>query len=354
MRVSPSKLKKAVELVIRSLNGTEEEARLVSENLVMADMRGIDTHGVYLLQNIYERVRNGLITVPTKIEIVVDDNSIAIIDGGNGLGQMGAKSAVDISVRKARSYGTGFVLVRNTNHIGILSFYSMLATKEGMIGIVACNSAPSMAPWGGVTPFFGTNPLSIAIPAREEPIVLDMSMSVVARGKVRRAQRLGEKIPVGWALDKNGNPTTDPNEALQGLLVPIGGPKGYGLAMMIDIISGLLSGSKYGPMVRTFHKLEGPTGIGVAVMTIDVDRFMPLEKFLGLVETYKDSIRQCRKAEGVDRIYLPGEIEAEKEKESRKNGVEVSESTIRVINRILDQEGIDFRLGDDDEMDLES
>jgi LDH2 family malate/lactate/ureidoglycolate dehydrogenase len=345
MRLSPEILKKAVTLIIRCLNGSEEEASLVAENLVVADMRGIDTHGVYMLRNIFERVKAGLMFIPTRIKIIEDKGATALIDGGNGIGQVAAKHAVDLSIQKAKDYGIGLVLVRNTNHIGILSFYSNMVAKEGMIGIVACNSAPSMAPWGGVTPFFGTNPLSIAVPSPSTPVILDMSMSVVARGKIRRAQRLKEKIPTGWALDENGNPTTDPDKAMKGVLLPIGGPKGYGLAMMIDILSGVLSGSNYGPNVKTFHRLEGPTGIGVAVMAIAINRFMPLDQFLDLMKGYMDSVRQCKKAEGTARIYLPGEIEAEKELESVRNGVEIHESTITTINQILEELGIDYKIG---------
>jgi LDH2 family malate/lactate/ureidoglycolate dehydrogenase len=207
-----------------------------------------------------------------------------------------------------------------------------------MVGMVMCNGAASMPPWGGADAFFGTNPLSIAVPSGSgEPIVLDMSSSLVARGKIRRAERLKESIPPGWALDQNGEPTTDPSEAMKGTLVPIGGPKGYGLAFMVDVLAGLLSGSQFGPNVKTFHQPLGPTGVGVFVMAIDIGRFMPIGQFSKLMQSYGESIRGSRKARGVSRIYLPGEIEFEKEKKGMAEGIELDDAVVKNLNQLLEK-----------------
>jgi LDH2 family malate/lactate/ureidoglycolate dehydrogenase len=207
-----------------------------------------------------------------------------------------------------------------------------------MVGMVMCNGAASMPPWGGAEPFFGTNPISIAVPnGSDEPVVLDMSSSLVARGKIRRAERLKEAIPLGWALDQNGEPTTDPSAAMKGTLVPIGGPKGYGLALMVDLLAGLLPGSQFGPQVKTFHQPLGPTGVGVFIMAIDVNRFMPIHQFKGLVQSYGESIKKSRKAKGVSRIYLPGEIEFEKEKKAVSEGIELSDSVVSNLNQLLEK-----------------
>jgi LDH2 family malate/lactate/ureidoglycolate dehydrogenase len=220
-----------------------------------------------------------------------------------------------------------------------------MAAEEGMVGMVMSNSAPSMPPWGGAEPFLGTNPLSIAIPgASEGPVILDMSSSVVARGKIRLAQRTKETIPLGWALDETGQPTTDPVAALKGTLLPIGGPKGYGLALMIDILAGLLSGSQYGPNVKTFHELLGPTGIGVFFVAIDIERFMPLHQFRDLMTSYAGSIKKIKKAKDVSRIYLPGEIELEKEKKSLAEGIELSDSVVGNLNQLLEKVKSPLRL----------
>jgi LDH2 family malate/lactate/ureidoglycolate dehydrogenase len=287
-----------------------------------------------------------MIHLPTLLKVIREDNTTAMVDGGNGLGQVAAHRAMRMSIQKARNFGVGITLVRNTNHIGILAFYTLMAAEEGMSGVVMSNSAPSMSPWGGAEPFLGTNPISIAIPGGEEgPVVLDMSSSVVARGKIRRAQRMKERIPLGWALDETGSPTTDPVAALKGTLLPIGGPKGYGLALMIDVLAGLLSGSQYGPEVKTFHQPLGPTGIGVFTMAVDIERFMPLHQFKDLMTSYAKSIKKTKKTKEVSQIYLPGEIELEREKQSLKEGVEISAEVAKDLNTLLEKTKSPLRLG---------
>lgn len=337
MRVKSAQLKEAAVEILRGFQATVEEADLVAESLVRADMRGIDTHGVYFLTLLSRRVDAGMIQVPTQVTTLKDDGAIALIDGGNGLGQVAAQRAMELSIQKARGFGVGAVLVRNTNHVGILAFYAMHAARRGMVGIAMGNAAPAMAPWGGTEPFFGTNPVAIAVPnGTGEPVVLDMASSLVARGKIRRAERMKESIPLGWALDETGAPTMDPAAAMKGTLLPIGGPKGYGLALMIDLISGLLSGSHYGPQVKTFHQPLGPTGVGMCAVAADIARFMPLDEFQSRLRAYLGAIRESKKAPGTSRIYLPGEIEAEKEQQSAANGVEVSAATIGNLNQILE------------------
>jgi LDH2 family malate/lactate/ureidoglycolate dehydrogenase len=311
-------------------------------------MRGIDTHGVHFLKLLSDRIDARMIHIPTPLKVIREDHTTAILDGGNGLGQVAAHRAMKMSIQKARDFGMGITLVRNTNHIGILAFYTPMAAEEGMVGIVMSNSAPSMSPWGGAEPFLGTNPISIAIPGGPDgPLVLDMSSSVVARGKIRRAQRMKESIPLGWALDETGSPTTDPVEALKGSLLPIGGPKGYGLALMIDVLAGLLSGSQYGPEVKTFHQPLGPTGIGVFTMAIDIERFMPLHQFRSLMTSYAGSIKKTKKVKNISQIYLPGEIELEKEKKSITEGIELDSTVVKSLNGLLQKAESPLRLGEE-------
>jgi len=345
MKVQPKQLREIAVHILKGFSATEDEATLVADCLVQAEMRGTDTHGVHFLQLLSDRIDARMIRIPTELKIVREDGTTSVLDGGNGLGQVAAHRAMKMSIEKARKFGIGFTLIRNTNHIGILAFYTLMAAEEGMVGIVMSNSAPSMPPWGGAEPFFGTNPLSFAIPGGEEgPVVLDMSSSVVARGKIRRAERMKEAIPVGWALDESGLPTTDPTAAMKGTLLPIGGPKGYGLALMIDVIAGMLSGSNYGPNVKTFHQPLGPTGIGVLTMAIDIERFMALNQFKQLMESYVESIKQSEKAKGVSRIYLPGEIELEKEKKSLAEGIPLNDSVVSSLNQLLEKVRSPLRL----------
>jgi len=347
MKVQPKQLREIAVHILKGFSATDDEATLVADCLVRAEMRGIETHGIYFLKLLSDRVDAQMIHIPTSLKVVSEDETTAILDGGNGLGQVAAHRAMKMSIQKAQRFGVGLTLIRNTNHIGILAFYTLMAAEEGMVGIVMSNSAPSMSPWGGAEPFFGTNPLSIAIPSgSKDPVVLDMSSSVVARGKIRLAQRKKENIPPGWALDETGLPTTDPDAAMKGTLLPIGGPKGYGLAFMIDVLSGLLSGSQYGPLVKTFHQPLGPTGIGVFLMAVDIERFMPLHQFRELVGSYVESIKKTKKAKGVSRIYLPGEIELEKEKKSFAEGIELDLTVVNSLNQLLEKMKSPLRLSE--------
>ncbi len=348
MKIQAGRLREVSVQILKGLNATQDEAELVADCLVRAEMRGIDTHGVHFLKLLSDRIDARMIHIPTPLKVIREDHTTAILDGGNGLGQVAAHRAMKMSIQKARDFGMGITLVRNTNHIGILAFYTPMAAEEGMVGIVMSNSAPSMSPWGGAEPFLGTNPISIAIPGGPDgPLVLDMSSSVVARGKIRRAQRMKESIPLGWALDETGSPTTDPVEALKGSLLPIGGPKGYGLALMIDVLAGLLSGSQYGPEVKTFHQPLGPTGIGVFTMAIDIERFMPLHQFRSLMTSYAGSIKKTKKAKNISQIYLPGEIELEKEKKSITEGIELDSTVVKSLNGLLQKAESPLRLGEE-------
>jgi LDH2 family malate/lactate/ureidoglycolate dehydrogenase len=345
MRIEPKRLKEISIAILKGLDAADHEAKLVADCLVQAEMRGIDTHGVHFLRLLSDRIDARMIRIPTEVEVVRENGATSVLDGGNGLGQVAAHRAMRMSIQKAKELGMGMSLIRNTNHIGILAFYTLMAAEEGMVGLVMSNSAPSMSPWGGTEPFLGTNPISLAVPGGEEsPVILDMSSSVVARGKIRLAQRKKEPIPSGWALDATGLPTTDPDAAMKGTLLPIGGPKGYGLALMIDILAGLLSGSQYGPKIKTFHQPLGPTGIGVLTMAIDIEKLMPLGQFKQLMDSYVESIKKSKKAKGVLRIYLPGEIEFEKERKSLAEGIELNESVVSDLNQLLEKVKSPLRL----------
>jgi LDH2 family malate/lactate/ureidoglycolate dehydrogenase len=342
--VTPERLKEVVIEVLKGLGASEDEAPLVAESLVRAEMRGTDTHGLPYLKLLGERIEARMVSVPTRVTVLKDEGATALLDGGNGIGQVAGWKAMELSLRKAREFGIGSTLIRNTNNLGFFAFYTIHAAAEGFAGIAMGNANAAISPWGGAEAFFGTNPISIAVPGSPEPIALDMSSSLVARGKIRRAQRLGEKIPLGWALDDSGAPTEDPAAALKGTLLPIGGPKGYGLAFMVDVLAGMLSGAAFGRDIKSFHELMGPTEVGALALAINIERFMPLGQFRGLMKGYVDSIRGSRKAKGTARIYLPGEIEAEKEKASRERGIELRPASVELVNQLLEKLNSPMRL----------
>ncbi len=346
MRVAADHLAAVSLALLKAMGVDAAEAKTVADNLVMAERRGIATHGVNFLIPLADRIARGLVVVPTKVTTLSDADAVAHLDGGNGLGQTAATFGMRSAIEKARRYGIGLVLIRNTNHIGLLAWYTLMAAEAGLVGFTACNGAASMAPTGGAEPFFGTNPFSVAVPGGDAPIVLDMSTSIVARGKIRRAERLKERIPPGWALDATGSPTDDPQAAMKGTLLPIGGPKGYGMALFIDLVSGMLSGSKYGREVKTFHQPEGPTGVGVTLLAIDIARFMPLDAFRALVVEHGGAIKGSKKAGGTSRIYLPGEIEAERERTSYASGIEVDAPVCESLDKLLAKAGLTLRMKD--------
>ncbi|MEW6229381.1 MAG: Ldh family oxidoreductase [Bacillota bacterium] len=345
MRVMASELEQAATIILVGLGESRQGAATVAKVLVCADSRGIRTHGCFYLRDIFQRAKASMFNLPTNPVVIKDEEATTVIDGNNGLGPPVAHQAILTSMEKARHYGVGVTLVRNTNNVGILGYYTGLAAEQGFVGVMMTNGAPCMAPWGGAEPFLGTNPISIAVPADEFPIVVDMACSVVARGKIRTALRRGEQIPLGWALDENGVPTSDPEEALKGTLIPMGGHKGSALALAVDILAGMLSGSRYGSDVRTFHALEGPTGVGFVCLAIDVQKFMDLYQFKTLMGAYVRSIKKMKRAPGFTEILMPGELEFKREWESRTVGVELGSEVVEDLNEFLSQVGSAMRVG---------
>ncbi len=345
MKVEYKKLKEIVIEILKGIGEEEHQAKLAADSLVKADMRNISTHGTYLILPLKERVEAGMLTVPTNVEIINEDKGNVNMDGGNGIGQVGARKAMEKSIEKAKSNGISLTLLRNTNNVGFLGYYTNLAADNGLIGFAGCNAAPAMAPWGGAEQFFGTNPLSFAVPTKNAyPIILDMSSSIVARGKIRRAKRNNEKIPEGWALDSEGKPTTDPEEALNGSVLPIAGPKGSGLAMIVDILAGILSGSSYAPNLKSFHSLEGATGVGFFCGAIDIESFKELNSFYSIIDEYIKNIKNMKKAENVDEVYLPGEIELINQEKSIKEGVTLDRKVVEGLNKVLKQLDLDLKI----------
>ncbi len=344
MIVSTGKLHQAAQIILIHLGESPENAEKVADVLLKADKRGIPTHGFYLLKVIEMRVKGGQLRLPTTLKVFSDSDATAIIDGGDGIGMLAGLKALDVGIEKAGEYGIGMVLVRNTNNLGSLACYTMLAAEKGMIAIMSGNAAPAMAPWGGAEQFLGTNPISISIPAYGPGFTADMATSIVARGKIRKALRQGHEIPSDWALNKEGVPTSNPKEAMAGSLLPFGGPKGSALALAVDIISGMLSGAAYGPKIKSFHTLDGPTEVGASLIVIDIRRFIPLEDFMTLMEEYTNSIKALKKAEGFSEILMPGEREKRIEKAS-EDGVDMDPDQLASLNEFLVQAGSELQLG---------
>ncbi|OHD81761.1 MAG: hypothetical protein A3J97_11280 [Spirochaetes bacterium RIFOXYC1_FULL_54_7] len=346
MKIARQNLLETARAILVELGETKDSAAVAADSLVRADMRGVSTHGINLLRLVAQRVDAKMLELPTRVTNVSDFGATAVLDGNNGLGQVAAYQALKLCMSKARQFGIGMVNLRNTNNIGALGCITGEAARQGLISIIMTNGNPSVAPFGAAEPFFGTNPISVAVPRGAlEPLVLDMSSSVVARGKIRLASLSEKEIPLGWALDPEGNQTTDPKKALKGCLLPLGGPKGSGLAMMIDILSGMLTGSAYGDKLRSFHELDGPTGVGASFICIDVARFVGVANFEQAVTEYAQRIKGLRRQPGFEEILLPGEFETQKEHESNESGIDVPEAIVKGIDEISARLGCSSRLG---------
>jgi LDH2 family malate/lactate/ureidoglycolate dehydrogenase len=323
IRVSPQGLRAFAGACLEQVGVPPGSAAIVADNLAEADLRGVESHGVARLGVYLERLAAGLVAAEAQGKVEGERAAMAVMDGENGLGAVIGTAAMEVAVQKAGQAGAAFVAVRNSNHFGTAAYYLIPPIRRQMIGFVITNGPPMMAVWGARGRAIGTNPIAFGIPARQElPIILDMATSVVARGKVIFANLKGETIPEGWALDPEGNPTRDPALALKGALLPVGGPKGSGLALAIEVLCGLLAG---GPVLAEVGELyNNPTKPQAAAHlfgALDIAAFEDADRFLDRVDKLIADVRALPRMPGVDRIYLPGEPEWLTKEERTRTGI---------------------------------
>lgn len=339
--VAADVLLEACKRILVKVGVPQDQARVIAEAIVEADLRGVGSHGVLRLPAYVHRVQAGLMTADTQLRVVRERGATVLLDAQGGFGQVAGVYAMNRAIERARQYGVGVAAVRNANHFGIAAYYTMMALPHRMIGIAATNAAPSMAAWGGTTPVLGTNPISVAIPTGQEvDIVLDMAASIVARGKIRSAGAKGERIPLGWALDAEGRPTEDPEAALKGTLLPIGGPKGYGLALVVDVLAGVLTGSDYSVYLTSVHDLSRRASVGFVMQALDIAAFGDWAEYEKDMQSLISQIRNSPRAQGVERIFLPGEIEWLKRREYRQSGVPVPIGVLKELQGLAAELGI--------------
>jgi LDH2 family malate/lactate/ureidoglycolate dehydrogenase len=298
-------------------------------NLVAADLEGVASHGVVRLPIYLERLRAGVINPRPNVHVAFETATTAVVDGDNGMGQWVGMRAMQTAIDKGLAAGCAFVSVRNSNHFGAAAYYSRMAVAHDMIGFsFTIGGINHMTPWGGVEAMLGNNPLSIALPAgKERPVVLDMACSVAARGKIIVAAKDGTPIPADWAVGPDGQPTTDPVEALKGFVLPVGGAKGYALTLMIGLLSTMLSGAAFGSEVTNMYDdMERPQNIGHLFGVLPVACFEPLATYRKRMDKAIREIRGVPRAPGVERIYLPGEREQILAEVHAKSGVPVKKS----------------------------
>ena len=302
------------------------DAETLAQLMVEADLRGSDTHGVIRLPLYVRRIRAGGINIRPNIRVISERPSSALIDGDNGMGHLVMRRAAELAIEKAEKTGIGWVGARMSNHAGPAALYVTMPLAHDMIGLYfAVGSNNHLPPWGGSESLLGTNPMAVAVPAfQEPPIVLDMAPTVAAYGKVRLKAQRGEQMPVGWMIDRDGKPLTDPKRADEGHLLPIGDYKGYGLSLIIGLLAGALNRAAIGRDVIDFVKETGKaSNTGQAIAALSVETFMPANEFKRAVDRLIGDIRNSRRLPGVERIWLPGEQSHAKLLDRRTHGVPI-------------------------------
>lgn len=319
-----------------------EEAGLIARTLIEADARGIHSHGVMRLPLYLSRIQKGLIRAAAKVEIVRDDAATALVDAHYSAGQIAASRSMDLAIAKAEAHGVGAIVVRNSNHFGIAAHFALRAAENGMIGLAACNTTPLMPPTGGAEKVLGNNPLAIAAPtAYPYPLLLDMALSNAALGKILHAKTIGASIPGDWGTDKNGRPTIDPSAVLDGgFILPVGGPKGFGLALMVELLTGVLGGVQFSKTLPSMFDLTQKQSVAHFMLAIDVTRFMELGRFKELTLQLSGYVKNAVRAEGVSELYLPGEIEFLREKERMKSGIPIDDTVLDELGALANTLGV--------------
>ena len=342
MRLDPQRLVELAAAVYRQAGVPAEDALLAADTLVQADLWNHQSHGLLRLGWYEARLRSGAMKPVTQTTLAVDAGAVAVMDGHDGVGQVITRRAVDEAVTRARKHGVGIVSVRNSNHFGTCMYYTRLGAQQGCVMVLMSNAGPNMAPWGGLKKKIGTNPWSIAVPGGQHgPVVMDMANSGVARGKIYLANKRRESIPDHWAVDAKGRPTTDPKAALEGFILPMAGHKGYVMGVMVDILSGVLSGSRFLDGVHGPYDPVNPSGAGHFMVALNVEAFQPLDDFNTRMDEYIRSLKDVPVAEGHSQVFFPGEMENLADAENRAKGLLLPEDTLTDLARVAKEAGVE-------------
>ena len=319
---------------------SSDKADMVARSLVAANLRGVDSHGLQLLSFYIELILMGNIDIQTDGRIVSENGACLVYDAQNGIGQWISSICSDHAIRLARAHGLGLVIARESNHFGAAAFWAQRMSAAGMIGIVMCNASPLVAPWQGKTPRFGTNPICMSVPGADRWL-LDMATTTVALGKILNAQFHGRTtIPDGWAMDAEGVPTTDTQTALSGLLMPLGGYKGSGLAMMAEILCATLGGGAMSTELGGIRVQGQPMRTSQFFLAIDVTRFMPLPEFEQRMQSLVEMVKSSNIAKGYDEILVAGDPEWRAEAQRRREGIPLSDGVWQNLTLAAEKLGV--------------
>jgi L-2-hydroxycarboxylate dehydrogenase (NAD+) len=336
-RVTQAQLETFIARAFESVGLPANDARAVAQLMAAADVQGSEGHGIFRLPQYIRRIKAGAVNVKPNIRIEREAAGMALVNGDNGMGHLVMKFAAERAIEKARSAGVAWVGAKWSNHAGPASLYSNMPLAHNMIGLyMAVGSANHLPPWGGIDMLLSTNPLAVSIPGGDEPpIVLDMATTVAAYGKVKTKAQRGEMMPEGWMIDREGKPLTDPKRAHEGFLLPIGGYKGYGLALIIGLLCGTLNGAAMGKDVIDFNADDtSVTNTGHAIVAINIEAFMPLAEFRQQVDVLVRDLRASNRMPGFDRIRMPGEGSREARVANEKAGVPVPPALLAALDTL--------------------
>ena len=339
--VTPDDLRTFLADVAAAHGVPRADADLLADTLVVAELWGHPSHGAIRMPWYAARLRSGAMTARTQVETVRDSGSVVVLDGHDGIGQVITRRAVEIGVERARAHGVSAVAVRGSGHFGTAAYFTRYAAERGCIALLATNASPAMAPWGGRSKLVGTNPWSIAAPGPDgDVLVMDMANTAVARGKVYVAADRGESIPQGWGARADGTPTTDPREAIAGLIQPVGGPKGYVMAFMFDVLAGVLTGSAFGADVVGPYRPVGRSGAGHLLITLDVAAFSDPDDYAQRVAALAAQVRGSEPAAWSDGVLTPGQLEDRNRERREADGIPVSDQTWAELTTLADATGV--------------
>ena len=327
-----------------ALNVPADDAASVARLMVEADLMGHDTHGSFRLRQYVNRLRDGGTNPKPRIRIERESDATAVVDGDNGLGHLAMVFATELAMEKAAARGIGWVGINHGNHAGPASLYVKMPLARGMIGLYAAvGSANHVPPWGGTDMLLGTNPIAFAVPAGEEPpVVLDMATTVAAAGKIKTLAQRGEAMPEGWMVGRDGKPLTDPKRQKEGFLLPIGGPKGYGLALVIGLLAGVLNGANFTSDVVDFTAdTSSHTNTGQFIAAISVDAFMDVEAFKQEVDTHLRRLKASTTLPGFDQVRIPGDRRDAIHRERSELGIPLHPNLVQALSAIAEELNID-------------
>lgn len=344
-RIAPAALSAAVTRIFSACGMTAIDAEVLADSLVHADLRGIHSHGVLRVFDYVKKMTEDGVDPRGEPRLVSDVGAALVVDASNAMGQIAGRFAMQAAIRRAKEIGVAFAAVRGSNHCGALDYFTMMALHADMIGLAGTNALPTMAPWGGTDKVVGLNPISAAVPGgRNGPVVLDLALGATAHGKIRVYAQKGFPIPEGWAFDAAGHPTTDAATALDGLIQPIGAHKGVGLAMIVGILSSVLSGAGYGTWSGNMRDGATSGADGQFYMAINVAAFREISEFKADVDAIIEQYNGSALAPGVSRVYVPGALEAEIAARSSDKGIPLNDETIGIIEDMARNLGLDITL----------